>query len=144
MEDRITLNEWVKQYDEGQFDSPDVDTMIDAGWHDWFCSDTSLKNRMKRMVGMVKAAAESPLVDAYNVYVFFKNNAPLFNPNYDSFSIANMSDDNVIWWVTAKYTPLGYAVVLRGPLFDIDDNLIKPGGNANTVKKFFKNGTLSE
>lgn len=134
----ITLAEMVAKWDKGEFDSPDVHTMIAAGWYDWFCRDESLYLRLKRMMGMVKAVNDSPLVDNNKVYVFFKNNSPVSGKLYDSFSICDMDTGDVVWWVAARYSPLGYAVINLAPAFGPDMNMIEPGGNANDVKRFFK------
>lgn len=137
MSTKMTLAEWIRREEAGDFNSYDVHTMIEAGWFDWFCSDKALFPRLKKMKGMVKAAAASSLVDADKTYVFFKNNCPFNSPTYDSFSIVDRQTEDVIYWVTAKDGHIGEAMVTTQP--DFDQNLLAPGGNANDVKAFFKN-----
>ena len=47
------------------------------GFFDWFCKDSSLKNKAKVLFGKVKALARSGKFDPTKTYVFFKNNCPL-------------------------------------------------------------------
>ena len=35
-------------------ESADKRVQIDAGWYDWFCKDTSLVNKTKRMGNIIK------------------------------------------------------------------------------------------
>jgi hypothetical protein len=139
MKDRIrTLKEWVEMYDRGEFRHRDRGVMVDAGWYDWFCTDGSLSNRMEKMVGMVKAAAESPFIDSTKVRIFFKNNCPMVGPTYDSFSIVDMETGDVLYWVTAKngHKPQE-AMVVKAPDFDVN---VLPEGKRTVkeVKLYFK------
>ena len=99
MEDRKTVNEFVTLYNAGKFDSPDMDTQIEAGWYDWFCKDSSLVRRLKPLANMVKAIAKSDRFDASKSYVFFKNNCPMVGSTYDSFSICDIETGDVLFWI---------------------------------------------
>lgn len=103
-----SLKNWIKKYDNGDFNNPDTDVQIKAGWWDWFCNDNSLFPRLKRLAPKVKKIAQSPRVQAYgldNVYVFFKNNCPMYGKLYDSFSICDRKTGDVLFWVAPS---LGY------------------------------------
>jgi hypothetical protein len=103
MSNEIEVRKWIKLFDQGEFDQKDVDTMIRAGWYDWFCTDTSLHTRMKKMVPAVRALVESAYFDQkLPQYVFFKNNCPVRGELYDAFSICSIADGQVQWWVSAK------------------------------------------
>jgi hypothetical protein len=139
----INIKEFVRKWDNGDFNSKDVNVMCDAGWYDWFCKGTSLYNRLKKMVPTVKVVATSFKVDAEKVYVFFKNNSPMNAPTYDSFSVCDINTGKVLFWVgfDVKYNKkdisfcevhtevVGYeglTKVVEGTRFD--------------VKRFFKTG----
>ena len=97
----ITLAEWVRRYEAGEFDSPDVETMMRAGWHDWFCSDESLLVRLERLAPLIVAASKATaLYNPSKVCVFLKNNCPIHGPTYDSFSIYDPENDDVVFWVS--------------------------------------------
>ena len=36
---KITIREWLSNYENGKYNNSDFETMCDAGWYDWFCSD---------------------------------------------------------------------------------------------------------
>src|SRR5690554_7029292 len=50
MDTKITLRDWIQRFNNNEFEILDVKVQIDAGWYDWFCRDTSLKNKTKKMV----------------------------------------------------------------------------------------------
>lgn len=65
---------------------------IEAGWYDWFCRDTSLKNKTKKMGNIIKQIKVGGRVNLAETYVWFKNNCPMSGPLYDDFRIANIKD----------------------------------------------------
>lgn len=83
MNTRKTVREWIKAFNEGKFDIKDTDIQIEAGWFDWFCSDKSLMNRLKKMGNIIKDIKNDFILDNY--YVWFKNNCPYNAPLYDDF-----------------------------------------------------------
>ena len=44
-DNKITLRQYVEKFDNGEFDSKSTDVQCDAGWYDWFCKDSSLRNK---------------------------------------------------------------------------------------------------
>lgn len=77
------------------------------GFYDWFCKDSALPNRAKRLQSNVRSflktmAKNGKPIDLDSHYVFFKNNCPAIGHVYDSFSICRMDDRNVEFWVTPK------------------------------------------
>lgn len=121
-----TIQDWLREYDQGKFNSKDTNTMCEAGWFDWFCKEESLNSRMNKMVPMIRAVAASPLLGTQPQYIFFKNNCPVSGHLYDSFSVCNMSDGKVQWWVCAK---MGYDAAphanICGPQRGFEFNLIE-------------------
>ena len=80
MQDRLRLFRWIDEFMEGNFDDADVRTQILAGWYDWFCKDSSLANKTKKMGNIIKQVKRGGKVDIENWYVWFKNNCPLNGP----------------------------------------------------------------
>lgn len=95
MLERLTIKQWIGDFICGQFQSKDVRTQIKAGWHDWFCKDSSLKNKTYKMGNIIKQLRVGGKVDFENWYVWFKNNCPLDGPLYDDFRFADMKTDDV-------------------------------------------------
>ena len=97
MKDRITVRQWIENFNNHQYDNPDVDTQINAGWYDWFCRSTSLKNKTLKMGRIIKKITNSDILD--NMYVFFKNNLPCNGPLYDQFKFCDMKTGDVIYCI---------------------------------------------
>jgi len=94
MDKQIKLSEWIQRFKSGEFEKPDTTTQINTGWFDWFCRDTSLANKTKKMGNIIKQIKTGGKVDLETSYVWFKNNCPLSGPLYDDFRIADIETNN--------------------------------------------------
>jgi len=133
MEEKITLREWIGRFDAGEFDTPDVDTQIDAGWYDWFCRDTSLARKTQVLGKKVKQIAASDRFNRDRVYVFFKNNCPMAGSLYDDFRICDLESGDVLFTVIPR-SGSGKAEV-----WGRENNFAEPlvSGTWWNVKEFF-------
>ena len=100
MKDRISIKEWIDKFLSGEFDkkdsfSEDIKTQIEAGWYDWFCKDSSLAAKTKKMGNIVRQIKSGGKVNLDNWYVWFKNNCPLNGPLYDDFRFAKLDTGDV-------------------------------------------------
>lgn len=100
MKDRISIKEWIDKFLSGEFDkkdsfSEDIKTQIQAGWYDWFCKDSSLAAKTKKMGNIVRQIKSGGKVNLDNWYVWFKNNCPLNGPLYDDFRFAKLDTGDV-------------------------------------------------
>lgn len=114
MEKGISIREWVKRFNNKEWDQPDCSTQCEAGWYDWFCKDSSLLNKTRRMGRIIKQIKDGGKVNLDSDYVFFKNNCPCVGPLYDSFKICDSKSNNVILCIClddrredTKYTVYG-------------------------------------
>ena len=96
----MTVREFIHNYENGKYDNPDVDTMIEAGWHDWFCEDDELHIRLEAMFPKVKQIAASSKIDIDTMFVFFKNNCPGRGDIYDDFRFCEMETGDVVFTIT--------------------------------------------
>ena len=87
----INVREWIQKFNNGEFDNKDFDTQVKAGWYDWFCSEKSLSNRLKKMGNIIKDINNDYILDNY--YVWFKNNCPMIGGLYDDFRLEPLNDD---------------------------------------------------
>ena len=99
MTDNHTLKQWIALQEDGAFAHEDVNTQINAGWYDWFCTDKSLINRLNKMTPKVKRIAKSAKIDQKTVYVFFKNNCPMVGKLYDDFRICDVASGDVVYTI---------------------------------------------
>lgn len=129
------INEWIEAFDAYKFHIDDLSVQIDAGWYDWFCKDSALKNKTVNLGKKVKQIAESSKVDKKKMYVFFKNNCPMNGPLYDDFRFCDIAEGNVQYTITPRSGHNGMAEVW-GRENDFAEPLVQ--GTWKDVKEFFK------
>lgn len=100
MTDHASIREFLTKFDNGDFDSSDVDTQIDAGWYDWFCTDKSLRNKTYKLTTKLKQIVKSPKINQDIMYVFFTNNCPGIGSLYDDFRICSLETGEVVYTIT--------------------------------------------
>ena len=88
----LTINQVLAKAEAGTLVPSDV-------FYDWFCSDASLVNRTKSLIPKLKLIAKSPLVNPETTYVFFKNNCPMDGNTYDSISVTDGPQGDVVLWL---------------------------------------------
>lgn len=97
-----SIRNWIESFDSGEYESKDVETQIKAGWYDWFCKATSLRGKTNALAPKVKRIANSHKINQDTMYVWFKNNCPLYGNLYDDIRIADLETDDVIFTITPK------------------------------------------
>ncbi len=127
MSNEITLRTWIVHFNNGDFESKDVATQIEAGWYDWFCKDSSLANKTKLMGNIIKHFKDGGKINLDQHYVWFKNNCPLYGPLYDDFRIAEIETNDSVFTVQinnsreeARHTIYGKVNDFAKPLFETD------------------------
>lgn len=131
--EKINISRWIDEFDAGMFESADVRTQILAGWFDWFCKDSSLAAKTKKMGKIIRKIKAGGKVDLQKWYVWFKNNCPLSGPLYDDFRFADIETGNVQFtiqidccWNKNKYAVYGRTPDGEGhwdePLFATDSS----------------------
>lgn len=99
-EKQKTTRKQIADFLAGAFDAPDRDTQCDAGWYDWFCRDSSLVNKTKKLYKKLIRISKSKKFNLDKTYVFFKNNCPMYGSLYDDFRICDIRTGNVIFTIT--------------------------------------------
>lgn len=126
---RATTREFINEFISGTFEDPSTRTQIAAGWYDWFCKDTSLAAKTKKMGNIIKKLKDGGKVNLDKTYVWFKNNCPLHGALYDDFRIADLETGDVQFtiqidccWNKSKYAAYGRTPDGQGhwehPLFE--------------------------
>lgn len=93
-EKQMTIREFLFAYE--------TDSSGDVGlsaWYDWFCRESSLRNKTKFLVNRLKTIVDSPKIDKDRMYVFFKNNCPVYGSLYDDFRICDLETGEVLFCV---------------------------------------------
>jgi hypothetical protein len=137
---RIPLRTWIQRFNNNEYESLDVKVQIEAGWYDWFCRDTSLKNKTKKMGNIIKQIKDGGKVNLDETYIWFKNNCPMSGPLYDDFRIANIHDGatQLLVQIDSPWEDAKYAV------YSVDDFFDKPVLITNSSRQLVKwlNGEL--
>ena len=68
-------------------------------FYDWFCRDTALEAKSKKLAKYLESIVHSKKFDARNTYTFFKNNCPMVGRLYDDFRICDLETGDVIYRV---------------------------------------------
>lgn len=99
MDNRNSIRTFLTNFKEGKYSSKDVGTQIDAGWWDWFCKDSSLRNKTYKLVPKIKKVVKSKKINIDEMYIFFKNNCPCYGKLYDDFRICDIITGDVIYTI---------------------------------------------
>lgn len=126
---KITTREWQNQFAKGWFDDNNFSTQTAAGWYDWFCKDTSLANKTKKMGKIIKQVKDGGKVDLDKTYVWFKNNCPLCGPLYDDFRFADLETGDTqftikidCFWSNYKYLVYARKNGFEKPSFETNNS----------------------
>jgi hypothetical protein len=129
MEKEMNVKTWIEKFNKGDFESKDYATQCEAGWYDWFCKDTSLAGKTKRMGNIVKQIKPDGKINLETMYVWFKNNCPLNGPLYDDFRFADIETGDVQFTIQIasphnekRYTVYGRKNNFDNPLFESDSS----------------------
>ena len=136
MKEKLNVSRWIDEFNEGNFADADIKVQILAGWYDWFCKDSSLANKTKRMGNIIKKVKDGGKVNMADWYIWFKNNCPLNGPLYDDFRFADIETGEVQFtiqidccWNLRKYVVWGRK---------------EPGAPFNSEKPLFESDSAKE
>jgi len=132
--DNQTVTSFITNFVNGNYDASDINTQIDAGWFDWFCKDSSLAKRTQTLGKKVIQISKGNKFNNDEHYVFFKNNCPCSGGTYDSFSICDMEEGNVIFHIASPNSRSNNWEVY-GKLNNFEEAIIE--GSWLEVKKWF-------
>lgn len=99
MSENMKLSTFAERFAKGDFENPSVKVQIEAGWYDWFCRDTSLKNKTANLGRKAICLMKSPKINPETMYVWFKNNCPCYGSLYDDLRIADLETGDVIYTI---------------------------------------------
>jgi hypothetical protein len=81
-----------------------TDEEINDLWYDWFCKNTSLVNKGRKLINKLKQVVKNNngKFDPEKTYVFFKNNCPIYGKLYDDFRICDIETGDVIFCIIPR------------------------------------------
>lgn len=98
-----SIREFIEKFNNGDFNSNNRSIQCDAGWYDWFCRDSSLRNKTYKLTAKLKKIINSEKINQDTMYVFFKNNCPCNGSLYDDFRICDRETGDVIFTVVPSF-----------------------------------------
>ena len=106
------------------------------GFYDWFCKDSSLKNKAKKLISRLQTILKNnKRFDTTKTYVFFKNNCPCVGGLYDDFRICDIKTGNVLYTVTPRDPHKNNKASIWSAENDFNGPLLV--GSWTDIKKFF-------
>lgn len=73
------------------------------GFYDWFCKDTSLKNKATKLFNQFKRISSSNKIKQDSMYIWFKNHCPMVGSLYeDDFRISDVVTNDMIYAVVPE------------------------------------------
>lgn len=93
----MNIKTFVERFKRGDFNYSSRETQCEAGWYDWFCKDTALAGKTKKLGAKVCKIENSKRFNKETSYVFFKNNCPFVGALYDQFSICDIESGDVLF-----------------------------------------------
>ena len=96
---KISIRKFIRNYENGKYNDSLFDTMVNAGWYDWFCEGEELKQRLDTLFPKVKQLATSQKINIDTMYVFFKNNCPMKGDLYDDFRFCERRTGDVVYTI---------------------------------------------
>lgn len=142
MPDELSVRQWQEQFRAGAFERSDHTTQCRAGWYDWFCQDSALAGRLKKIGRVVMGITDPFILDNYHVW--FKNNCPLSGPLYDDARFVPLSGERSgKYFVVSLDSPherFKWALVTERYGFGITDNISHGGASYIHFKDFTTTG----
>lgn len=93
----MSIKTFVERFKRGDFNYSSKITQCEACWYDWFCKDSALAGKTKKLGAKVCKIENSKRFNKETSYVFFKNNCPFVGALYDQFSICDIESGDVLY-----------------------------------------------
>lgn len=130
-----TLRKQFESFDNGVYLDSDGSESSCYNFYDWFCKDSSLKNKANTLFRASRRFAKKLDIDLDKHYVFFKNNCPISGPLRDDFRICEVETGNVIWTVTPNHKG-------KCHIWGKENNFSEPVFEGSNLSSFYKEREL--
>jgi len=135
----MSIKTFVERFKRGDFNYSSRRIQCEASWYDWFCNDSALANKTKKLGAKVCKIANSKRFNKETSYVFFKNNCPCVGALYDQFSICDIESGDVLYCCQHLEKGSHGCDKAHWELYDADFSFEKPvvSGTWREVEKYF-------
>lgn len=130
----LTIADVLKLYKEN-----DIETIKNKCFFDWFCRESSLKNKTIFLIKKLISILPSDKIDINKTTILFKNNCPCFYKKFDDIRILDIESYKVIYTIIPSSTMEDS--FKKSVLFDIRVDSKNPvvSGSWKDIKNYFKN-----
>ena len=117
---KLSIREWIGEYNKGSFDSSNLEKLERAGWQQWLCSLDELKDWTKKAGAVINNLKENDKLDFDNYYIKLVNKHTFDGEIYSEIRIADKKDNSTVYRVIidSSYEDAKYAVYSRDDFFD--------------------------
>jgi len=91
----MNITDFQIKYKEEEFEENDVSVQCSAGWYDWFCKTTSLKNKTKKLGKIIAKFKDNSTFKLDTSSIYFKNCYPINGNLYDLMGIKDENDKQI-------------------------------------------------
>ena len=133
----ISVREFIKNYESGKYNDNNKKTMINAGWFDWTCKETSLKNKLDKLFPKIKQIANSPKIDIEKTCVLLLNRLKV-GLSLDLIRFCEISTGDLVYSVLFSFSKRKNK--RQSELWGRENNFDKPliKGTWRDIRAFFK------
>lgn len=96
--EKYNLIVWKEKYKKGHFKN--INSQIDAGWFDWYCSKKELVKKTKVLSEIILSLENSNKITLSNTYVLFSNHLRVNGSKYDAISFFTLHDQKKFMIIT--------------------------------------------
>ena len=108
MLNKITVREWIKNFNSGEYDNPSKEVQWKAKWADYFCDINELSLRLRKIGYIISGITNDILLDYYTLKLY--NRCALLSPEesvlYDSIMFEpidkNMFPNNYTFYLSIE------------------------------------------
>ena len=92
-------------------------------FYDWFCADYALEQRANRFIPKLKFLVKIGIVDPDKMYVWFKNNCPLYGTIYDDMRFSLLESEDFCGGICPKTGHINQELKAQLWYFDKDKKI---------------------
>ena len=83
-----TVKDWIRRYNNQEFNDNSFETQVEAGWYEWFCEQEELLPKLNKMAEIITGIKNEYILNHYEVK--FYNRYPINYPLYDEILLKHL------------------------------------------------------
>ena len=83
-----TVKDWIRRYNNQEFNDNSFETQVEAGWYEWFCEQEELLSKLNKMAEIITGIKNEYILNHYEVK--FYNRYPINYRLYDEILLKHL------------------------------------------------------